>query len=412
MSESLPEVSPHRMAELVTELGRVGEQPGGGLIRFVYDDAWRTAGGLLAHWMAEAGLEVRTDAVGNVFGRLAGTESEATVLTGSHFDTVPMGGRYDGALGVLSGLAALEALSKTFGRPKKSLEVVALCEEESSRFPANFFGSRAMLGTIADDEPETLHDADGMTLADAMTRIGLDPRAIGSARRNDVEAFVELHIEQGRVLQDEGTRIGIVTAITGLRWLDVTVSGRADHAGATPMDLRRDAMQGAAEMTQAVTALVEAEGRPAVATCGAWQVLPGGVNIVPEQVTFSIDLRHPDEATLDRLAGRIRQECARIATRRQLAVALNDTKLVPPAPMDESVRALIEKAAAEQGASARPIPSGAGHDSQMWAPHVPTAMIFVPSVDGRSHCPEEYTAPEDCAVGASVLAGTLRELAY
>jgi allantoate deiminase len=400
------------MEQLVTELGKVGEQPGGGLIRFMYDDAWRTAGELVARWMAEVGLQVRTDAVGNVFGRLPGTESESTVLTGSHIDTVRLGGRYDGALGILTGLAAIEALIRTCGRPRKSLELVALCEEESSRFAANFFGSRAMLGAIRDDEPESMRDADGVTLADAMRRVGLDPTAIGSARRGDVEAFVELHIEQGRVLADEGTQIGIVSAITGLRWLDVTVSGRADHAGATPMDLRRDAVQGAAEMTQAMTALVDAEGRPAVVTCGAWQVLPGGVNIVPERVTFSVDLRHPDEASLDRLAGRIRQECARIATRRGLAVAINDTKAVPPAPMEESVRKLIKQATEEHGVSARSIPSGAGHDSQMWAPHVPTAMIFVPSVEGRSHCPEEYTSAGDCAVGASVLASTLRELAY
>lgn len=412
MSDPLPEVPAQRMEQLVTELGEVGEQPGGGLIRFTYDDAWRTAGQLVARWMTEVGLQVRTDAVGNVFGRLPGTESESTVLTGSHIDTVRLGGKYDGALGILTGLAAIEALIRTYGRPRKSLELVALCEEESSRFAADFFGSRAMLGTIGLHEPDTLRDADGCTLGAAMRRVGLDPAAIGSARRTDVEAFVELHIEQGRVLQDEGTQIGVVSAITGLRWLDVTVSGRADHAGATPMDLRLDAVQGAAEMTQAVTALVEAEGRPAVATCGMWQVLPGGVNIVPERATFSIDLRHPDEATLDRLAAGIRQECARIATRRGLTVALDDTKAVPPAPMDESLQKLIMQATEEHGLSARSMPSGAGHDSQMWAPHVPTAMIFVPSVEGRSHCPEEYTSAEDCAVGASVLASTLRELAY
>lgn len=412
MSAPLPEVPAERMEQLVTELGRVGGQPGGGLIRFAYDEAWRAAGALVGRWMAEAGLQVRTDAVGNVFGRLPGTESASTVLTGSHIDTVRLGGAYDGALGILTGLAAVEALLGTYGAPRKSLEVVALCEEESSRFAADFFGSRAMLGTIGAEEPDTLRDADGCSLADAMRGVGLDPAVIGTARRTDVEAFVELHIEQGRVLHDEGTQIGIVSAITGLRWLDVTVTGRADHAGATPMDLRLDALQGAAEMTQAVTALVEAQGRPAVATCGMWKVLPGGVNIVPEQVRFSVDLRHPDEATLKRLTGRIREECGRIATRRGLQVVLDDTKAVPPAPMDEQLQKVIGRAAQEQGASARPIPSGAGHDSQMWAPHVPTAMIFVPSVDGRSHCPEEFTSAQDCAVGASVLAGTLRELAY
>lgn len=412
MPDPLPEVPPERMEQLVSELGRIGAQPGGGLIRFAYDDAWRTAGAHVARRMTEVGLQVRTDAVGNVFGRLPGTTSAATVLTGSHIDTVRHGGAYDGALGVLAGLAAIETLIRTHGTPRKSLEVVALCEEESSRFAADFLGSRAMLGTVGPDEPDSLRDADGCTLADAMRGAALDPAAIPTARRTDVEAFVELHIEQGRVLHDEGTRIGVVAAITGLHWLDVTVTGRADHAGTTPMDLRLDAVQGAAEMTTAITALVEAEGRPAVATCGRWQVLPGGVNIVPEHVRFSVDLRHPDEPTLHRLAGRVRDECARIASRRGLRVALDDTKAVPPAPMDDRLQELIGQAAAEHAVSARSLPSGAGHDSQMWAPHVPTAMVFVPSVDGRSHCPEEFTPADDCAVGASVLASTLRELAY
>jgi allantoate deiminase len=412
VSHTSPTVSPQRMEELVTTLGAVGEQPGGGLIRFLYDDAWVTATDLIARWMDDAGLQVRRDAVGNVFGRLPGTESASTVLTGSHIDTVRLGGKYDGALGVLAGLAAVEALLSTCGRPKKSIEVVALCEEESSRFPANFFGSRAMLGEVGADEPDTVRDGEGVTLAAAMRRIGLDPRAIGTARRSDVETFVELHIEQGRVLQEEGENVGIVSAITGLRWFDVTVSGRADHAGATPMDLRLDALQGAAEMTQVVTALVEAAGRPAVVTCGRWEVQPGGVNIVPGRVSFSIDLRHPDEQVLAGLADRIGQECARIAGRRGLTVDLTDTKAVAPAPMDGGVRKLIGEAAEEHAVSARPIDSGAGHDSQLWARHVPTAMIFVPSAEGRSHCPEEYTSAEDCAIGASVLASTLRELAY
>jgi allantoate deiminase len=399
------------MHELVNTLGRIGEQSNGGLSRFTYDESWQTATTLVAQWMREAGLQVHRDAVGNVFGRLPGTRGSATVLTGSHIDTVRLGGKYDGALGILTGLAAFEALIDTGFRPKRSLELVALCEEEGSRFPGNFLGSRAMLGTIADDEPQVMLDGDGISLATAMTKVGLDSSDIASARRGDIEAFVELHIEQGRVLYDEGTQIGVVSAITGLRWFDVTLSGRADHAGATPMDLRRDAMQGAAELTRTITAAVESEGRPAVVTCGAWQVMPGGVNIVPERVTFSVDLRHPDEEVLERLAMLIRREGTRIAARRGLVIAFEDFKKVPPAPMDESVQKLISQASESHGASTRPMPSAAGHDSQVWAPRVPTAMIFVPSVEGRSHCPQEYTTPEDCAVGASVLASTLRELA-
>jgi allantoate deiminase len=413
MGEIKPKVSAQRLRELVDALGCIGEQPDGGLNRFVYDDAWRAATALVAAWMHEAGLQVRTDAVGNVFGRLEGADGYGTVLTGSHIDTVRSGGKYDGALGILTGLAALEALNRDGFRPQRALELVALCEEEGSRFAGNFLGSRAMFGAIAEAELATMCDAQGISLATAMAEVGLSPdfEAIASAERGDVEAFVELHIEQGRVLYEAQDQIGIVSAIVGLRWLDLTVSGRADHAGATPMDLRRDAMQGAAEITRAITTMVEAEGRPAVVTSGSWNVMPGGVNIIPELVKFSVDLRHPDDATLGRLVTQINEKARAIGLARDLEVRVETRKNVAPAHMDSDIQQIIERAAGEHGADAHALPSGAGHDSQMWAMRVPTAMIFVPSVDGRSHCPQEYTTDVDCAVGAAVLASTLRDLA-
>jgi allantoate deiminase len=404
-------VAPERMAQLVTDLGLVGERPGG-MVRFTYDDAWARAADLVERWMRDIGLAVRRDAVGNVLGRAEGTDSPRTVLTGSHLDTVLLGGKYDGALGVVAAIAAVELLLTHCGRPSRSLEVVALCEEEGSRYHSNFLGSRAMLGQLERSELDSLRDADGVTLADAMRHVGLDPDAVASARRDDVDAFLELHIEQGRTLHDEGTQIGVVEAITALDWLEVTVRGQADHAGTTPMHARRDAMQAAAAMTTAITGLVERAGHPAVVTCGRWEVEPGGTNIVPGRVRFSVDLRHPDEGVLADLGRGVAAACREVADARGVAVTVERAKYAPPAPMDAGLRERIAEAARVCGASWRDLPSGAGHDSQMWAPHVPTGMIFVPSVDGRSHCPEEYTSPEDAARGATVLATVLHSLAY
>jgi allantoate deiminase len=255
----------------IEELGAIGETPEG-MYRFQYDDAWQRARDTLLTWIDDAGLEGRVDAVGNVFGRLPGS-GDGVILTGSHVDTVPSGGKYDGALGVVGGLAALAAL-RAHGTPTTTLEVVALCEEESSRFSANFFGTRALLGLVAPDEPQRLLDRDGLTMAEAMRRARLDPGVVADAERHDLRAFLELHIEQGRVLADEGVDIGLVEVIPAIAWETITVHGRQDHAGATPMDLRRDALQAAAQMTREITLLVEQEGRPAVVTAGAGSLSP------------------------------------------------------------------------------------------------------------------------------------------
>ncbi len=215
-------VNPEEMQRLVETLGAIGEQPGGGIIRHVYDSAWVAARQQLADWMRAAGLAVREDAVGNLFGRIEG-DSPRTILTGSHIDTVQLGGRYDGALGVLSALAALRVLKDTAGKPKKSLEMVALCEEEDSRFHCNFWGTRGMLGLISAAEMDELRDEDGVPIGRVMAEIGFPPENYAQAIRDDLDAFVELHIEQGRILFDEGFPVGIVDSITGLYRFRVTV---------------------------------------------------------------------------------------------------------------------------------------------------------------------------------------------
>jgi len=403
-------IEPAEMDDLVEWLGQFGEQTGGGIIRHVYDDAWSAARRALMGVMSEAGLEVREDAVGNLFGRIAG-ESQRTVLTGSHIDTVVLGGRYDGALGVLSALAALRAL-KPLGKPRRSVEMVALCEEEDSRFHANFWGTRGILGKISESELTDLVDDRGVTIGEAMHRAGFPPEKLRDAKRDDLDAFVELHIEQGRILFDEHRPLGVVDTITGLYRFRVTLEGRTDHAGTTPMDLRRDALQAAAEISAEMTRIVAEAGRPAVVTNGWWDVQPGAWNIVPGLVHFSVDLRHPVEATKQRLASEIRRRGEEIAARRGIGISYEVVGDILPMDMDSSLKRELQAAAEARGVTWIPMISGAGHDSQVMATGVPTAMLFVPSVDGRSHSAAEYTSPEDAARGATVLAEALRRLAY
>jgi allantoate deiminase len=406
------EVDASTLQHYIEVLGAIGQQPEGGIVRPVYSPAWVEAREQLATFMHAAGLDVREDAMGNLFGRLHGSDESHTILTGSHFDTVPLGGKFDGALGILAGIVALQALHENLGQPRRSLEVVALCEEEGSRFPAHCWGTKGLLGRIDPAELEEIRDAQGITIAEAMRAVGLAPERYREAIRTDVEAFFELHIEQGRILFDEGINLGIVTAITGLQHLWITVKGRADHAGTTPMDLRHDALQGAAYMAVEVTHLVEQAGRPAVVTMGKWEVKPGAVNVVPGEVSFSVDLRHPEEEILQRLSATIRAQCEAIAQKRHLSISIEITGKSLPRKMDPGLQAELVKAAETCEATWKWLPSGAGHDSQIMARHLPTAMLFVPSVEGRSHSAAEYTTTGDAARGASVLATALSLLAY
>ncbi len=405
-------VDSSRLNSWVERLAQAGSQAGGGIIRPLYSSAWREAQDLVAAMMTDAGLTVREDAVGNVFGRLAGDSDGPVLLTGSHIDTVVLGGAYDGALGVLSAIAAVEACAAASGRPRRPVEVVSLCEEESSRFHANYLGTRAILGLVGAEEPERLVDAEGVTLADAARSVGLDPARFGEARREDFDAFLELHIEQGRTLVDSGVDVGIVDVITGFSWLGVVVDGRTDHAGATAMTDRLDALQGAARMITAVEGVALAAGHPAVATTGVVRVHPGGANIVPGRVEFTVDVRHPDSSVLDEMVATMRAECERIALDRRLEVGVEVLKHTPPHHLDADLRAALQRAADACGATSRDLPSGAGHDSQTMGTRVPAAMLFVPSIGGRSHSPAEYSTPEDCARGASVLATALHGLAW
>ncbi len=385
------------------ELYAIGAEPDGGAYRPLYGPAWATAVERVERWLKDAGLKTRRDAVGNLWGRVEGTDKGKSIVTGSHIDTVRRGGRLDGALGIVAGLTAVEALLKEKGKPRRTLEVVAICEEEGSRFRTNFWGSTAITGSI-DQVP---HD-----IAAAMRERGLDPQKVASAARDDIDTFVELHIEQGAVLESANRPLAIVSAIVGTAHLEVTVTGRPDHAGTTPMDMRRDALAGAAAMVQAVESIARSLGQPAVATVGKLAVEPDQINVVPGRVVFTMDLRHTELSGRGALEERIRSVCDTIGAERRLGLAMRTLQDKPPVAMHPEVRALLARAAQDCGVQATEMVSGAGHDAQILAARCKVGMLFVPSIGGRSHCPEEATNPEHLRLGTEVLARSLELLAY
>jgi allantoate deiminase len=385
------------------ELYAIGAEPKGGAYRPLYGAAWATAVDRVEKWMKDAGLNTRRDAVGNLWGRAQGSEEAKSIVTGSHIDTVRAGGRLDGALGIIAGLTAVEALLKERGRPRRSLEVVAICEEEGSRFATNFWGSRAIVGAIDNVDPE---------MADAMRERGLDPTRLSSALRNDLDTFVELHIEQGAVLETSGHTLAIVSAIAGGVHLEVDVRGRADHAGTTPMTLRRDALAGAAAMIQAIESITRALGDPAVATVGKLRVEPDQINVIPGRAVFTVDLRHANSGGRRALEERLHSLCATIASERSLAIQIRMLQERPPVPMHPEVQAILERAAQDSGVNPVKLVSGAGHDAQILAARCKVGMLFVPSIGGRSHCPEESTDPAHLRLGTEVLTRALELLAY
>ncbi len=385
------------------ELYAIGAEPDGGAYRPLYGAAWATAVERVERWLKDAGLTTRRDAVGNLWGRADGTDKGKSIVTGSHIDTVRHGGRLDGALGIVAGLSAVEALLNEKGKPRRTLEVVAICEEEGSRFATNFWGSRAITGAIDSVDAE---------IGAAMRERGLDPARIATAARDDIDTFVELHIEQGAVLESARTPLAVVSAIVGTAHLEVTVTGRPDHAGTTPMDLRVDALTGAAAMVQAIESIAKSLGNPAVATVGKLSVEPDQINVVPGKVVFTIDLRHADAGGRRALEERIRSLCTTISQERRLGLAIRTLQEKPPVAMHPDVRALLARAAQECGVQPMEMVSGAGHDAQILAARCRVGMLFVPSIGGRSHCPEEATDPIHLELGTRVLAKALELLSY
>lgn len=401
------------IARWLQELAQFGKSSATGVSRVVYSPEWVAAADQYAHWCTESGLEVRRDAVGNVWGVLRGSEGGPSIVSGSHLDSQISGGRYDGTLGALGALMALRTLRERHGTPRRTLEAVAFCEEEGSRFPgANFWGSRSVTGGVDAAEPAQLTAFSGETMASAMRAIGLDPDRVKDAERTDIATFIELHIEQGPVLEQAGLPVAIVTAITGLREYLVRLVGQQNHAGAFPMDLRRDPMAGFAEIASGVIATAHRMGRPAVTTVGRVIAHPNYPAIVPASVEFSVDARHPDPDARTQLYDRHERLMREVAERRGLDITWEVGADHAPTICDPGLVDLLEQTAQSQGIPTLRMTSGASHDTQQMATRARTAMVFVRSQDGRSHTPEEFSTTEDIVQGIRVLAGALHSLAY
>jgi allantoate deiminase len=397
--------------QALAEHGARGET---GVARLVYSPEWSAAQADVASWMEEAGLRVERDAVGNVWGYLEGRRPrDPLIATGSHIDSQNPGGRFDGALGVITAIAALSTLKQRFGNPEQTIAAVSLVEEESSRFPtANIWGSRAIIGRIAPEEPTRLRGYDGVTMAEAMRDAGFDPARVGEARRNDVDIFIELHIEQGPYLEQADLPVGIVERITGYRQYLVTLEGVANHAGTTPMDTRCDPMAGAAEIISGVINTAHRMGRPAVTTVGRLAVTPNERAVIPRQVSFTLDARSPDPEQLETLLHRHEALIREVAERRDLRLTLRVDSDRQPVMSDQTLVAALQAAAGEAQIPSMTMASGAVHDAMQMAEIAKVAMIFVRSQGGISHSPEEFTSTEDAAAGTEVLSRALHKLAY
>jgi len=406
-------VEPSEVWDYIETLAQFGKHGETGVWRTVYSPEWFDAQRQIENWSLAAGLETRWDAVGNVWGRLPGSEGGPAIVSGSHVDSQLPGGRFDGVLGVISALLALQLLRERFGTPKRTLELVSFCEEESSRFATTqHWGSRAIAGAIEEEHLTSVVSYDGEPIGEVMRAVGLPPERFRDAVRDDIDVFVELHIEQGPILEQQGLPVAVVTGISGGRQYRVELNGRADHAGARPMDLRLDPMAGAAEIISGAINTAHRMGRPAVTTVGQMFVEPNRPAIVPEQVRFTIDARHPDPESRALLYERHEALLRDVAERRELDVSWTHGSEQPPRLSDPALVALFQETAAEQGIPFYTMASGAVHDANRMADIARMVMLFVQSKDGRSHTPDEFTSAEHAALGVQLLAAGLYKLAY
>jgi hydantoinase/carbamoylase family amidase len=405
-----------RLGDRIAELAGFNDDPaGGGITREVYTPTYRAALDRVAEWMGEAGMGTRLDAVGNLFGRWAGADEGApAVLTGSHVDTTLNAGRYDGVLGVLGAIEAVDALRARGVVPRRPVEVVAWAGEEP-RFGTGCVGSRAAAGRLERADLDALRDRDGLSMADALAGAGFDPDRVAEARIDPagVHALVELHIEQGIVLEQSGEKIGVVTAIAAPHDFRLTLRGAATHSGATPMALRRDALAGAAEAMVALERLARTSSSgTTVGTVGVLRLRPGAINVVPGEVELDVDIRDSDHDAREQVVAAVLDATAGVAARRGLELEVTPIVEDDPVACDPRVVEAADAAARDLGLPFRRMTSGAYHDAMiMGGARVPIGMIFVPSTGGISHHPDEHTAPEDLDRGVAVLAGTLERLA-
>jgi len=399
-----------RLWRSLMELARIGATPRGGVCRLALTDEDRLGREQVMAWGREAGLAITTDRIGNVFMRRAGADdSLPPIMAGSHIDTQPTGGKFDGSYGVLAALEVVRTLDDHGVKTRAPLEVAFWTNEEGSRFVPVMMGSGVFAGAFTLAHAHAAQDLQGRTVQQELQRIG----ALGEQEPGEhpVGAYFEAHIEQGPVLEDHATTIGIVTGVLGIRWYDCTVTGLEAHAGPTPMALRRDALQGATRLMQQVVAIAGRHGPDGRGTVGQVQVFPNSRNVIPGRVRFSIDLRNASDALCDAMDADMRACCAQVQADSGLQVQIEPVSAYPAQAFDAGCVAAVARAAATLGCSAMPVVSGAGHDAVYLARRAPAGMIFVPCTGGISHNEVEDASPAHLEAGCNVLLQVMLERA-
>lgn len=400
--------TPSLLARLA-RLGAVGGLPGGGNARLALTDDDKAGRDLVVGWMRDVGLDVGIDTVGNVVGVFPGVEDLAPVMIGSHIDTVRTGGRYDGNLGVLAGIELVAALGKSGLRTRRPIAVAFFTNEEGARFQPDMLGSLVYVGGMTVDEADASRAIDGALLGAELSRIGYrGDRRPGFVRPH---AFVELHIEQGPILEAEGKTIGAVTGVQGISWTEYVLTGVSNHAGTTPMRLRRDAGYAASAIAKGLRDIVRRIGGDQIGTVGRMELTPNLINVIAARAVFTVDLRNTDEATLKRAETEVASLIAEVCGTENVGVEKRVLARFEPVDFDPAIVDLVASRADARGYSCRRMASGAGHDAQMFARICPAGMIFVPSAEGLSHNIAEHTDPADIDAGAQVLLDVVLELA-
>lgn len=407
----LPTIAEDRLLGRLKELGTVGRGQDGRLTRLAASDADKDGRDLLVGWLKAADLAVRVDRIGNVFG-IWQTEANATdvpLMLGSHIDTVINAGIYDGCYGVLSGLEVIQTLREAGFQPKRPVAIAAFTNEEGVRYAPDMMGSLVYAGGLPVEEALATAGTDGSILGDELQRIGYaGPEEPGFLKPY---AYVELHIEQGPVLEREGVSVGAVADLQGISWQRVTIDGDANHAGTTPMSMRRDAGHAAARVVTFLHERANRANTPTVATVGTMRFEPNAINVIPSRAVFTVDLRDPDERRLQEEEAALAEFLEVIAKSERVSVSVERLARFQPVTFDGRIVDLVEKSARDRRYSSKRMTSGAGHDAQMIARIAPSAMIFVPSVAGISHNPKEFTPDRDLVAGANVLLDVVRTLA-
>ena len=382
-------------------MAEIGATARGGSCRLALTEQDKAGRDLFSHWCREAGLTLTVDAIGNLFARRAGIDpTAAPVMMGSHLDTQPEGGRFDGVYGVLAGLEVLRRLDDLGIRTRKPLEVAVWTNEEGARFTPAMFGSAVFTGALTLQAALAIRDAEGITVAEALRTTGYaGQRPLGG----EVDAYFEAHIEQGPILEDNAKAIGVVSGGQAIRWLDITVEGMAAHAGTTPMPLRKDALYGAARMIQAVEQLAADFAPQGLTTVGELTIAKASRNTIPGQVRFTVDLRHHRDQAIEAMEHELTLKLQAIARNRGLQVRIERHWVSPATPFDAACVAAVQQAVDGLGYAQQAIVSGAGHDAILLARHCPTAMVFIPCVGGLSHNEAEDVLFDDARQGADVL---------